>query len=237
MPHNLRRLLQGGLVLVGSILLAIALHSYLTRPVPPPVDPSVLATEQPVMPVPTVTASQEARPTKPTPTHKVSSFPSSPSGCSTVSHAFIPQSVTIRGVTTNATVLAEDRDANGTPQTPPLTDTGKQQFAWDAPGAKPGATNGNVLLNAHTWPDGSALGNRLLKQLQSGDVIVVKAATGEQMCYRVTERLEVTVADYPQGRVYDVDGPPQVIITVCSGLRLGPGDWANRTLWFATPMK
>jgi len=28
-----------------------------------------------------------------------------------------------------------------------------------------------------------------------------------------------------------------VVIVVCSGERLGPGDWTHRTLWFASPVR
>ena len=36
-------------------------------------------------------------------------------------------------------------------------------------------------------------------------------------------------------RYYDTDGPPQIAIVVCSGRRLGPGNWEKRTVWFASP--
>jgi len=107
-------------------------------------------------------------------------------------------------------------------------------FAWDREqGIRPGDPAGNVLLNAHTWPDGSALGNHLLAGLHRGDRIVVNGVT-ERLCYRVTERVEV-LAERGLPRYYATDGAPQLAIVVCSGRRLGPGEWEKRTVWFASP--
>jgi hypothetical protein len=147
---------------------------------------------------------------------------------------FTPTSVAIPGVTRRATVLALPRDADGVPGVPPLTTAGRTEFAWDRPpGIRPGQRRGNVLLNAHTWPDGTALGNRLLAGLHEGDRIVVRGR-GSSLCYRVTDRVSVP-ADAPGGRYYDRTGRPQLAIVVCSGTRLGPGEWTERTLWFASP--
>ena len=74
-------------------------------------------------------------------------------------------------------MVTPPRDELGVPGTPPLTNRGKSVFAWDREqGILPGDPAGNVLLNAHTWPDGTALGNRLLAGLQLGDRIVVRGA-------------------------------------------------------------
>lgn len=154
--------------------------------------------------------------------------------CDKVSRAFGPRTITVPGVTRGASVITPPRDADGVPGVPPLTNGGKSVFAWDrAQGIRPGDPAGNVLLNAHTWPDGSALGNRLLTGLHRGDRIVVLGVEA-RLCYRVTERVEVP-AEREMPRYYTRDGPPQLAIVVCSGRRLGPGVWAKRTVWFATP--
>jgi hypothetical protein len=149
--------------------------------------------------------------------------------------AFRPVAISVPGVTTSATVLALGRDADDVPGVPPLSSSGKVAFAWDAPGIAPGEPQGNVLLNAHTWPDGSATGNRLLAGLDVGDRFALQSSDGSRLCYRVTERTEVPF-DTPGGRVYDTEGPPQAVIIVCSGVRTGPGHWTHRTLWFAGPV-
>jgi hypothetical protein len=145
---------------------------------------------------------------------------------------FTPQRITVPGITSGATVISPPRDSGNVPGTPPLTTAGKTMFAWDDAIA-PGTDAGNVLLNAHTWPDGTALGNHLLAGLQQGDRIVVIGGSA-RLCYQVTERVEV-LASKGLPRYYDTDGPPQIAIVVCSGRRLGPGNWEKRTVWFASP--
>jgi hypothetical protein len=144
-----------------------------------------------------------------------------------------PVAITIPGVAERASVLAPPRDANGIPGVPPLSAAGKSVFAWDSEqGIKPGDPRGNALLNAHTWPDGTALGNHLLDGLDEGDRIVVHGED-RRLCYRVSERVEVRAED-GLPRYYATKGPHQIAIVVCSGRRLGPGVWENRTVWFAT---
>ena len=145
---------------------------------------------------------------------------------------FTPQRITVPGVTRGAPVISPPRDSGNVPGTPPLTTAGKSMFAWDDAIA-PGTDAGNVLLNAHTWPDGTALGNQLLAGLQQGDRVVV-IGDSARLCYRVTERVEV-LASKGLPRYYSTDGPPQIAIVVCSGRRLGPGNWEKRTVWFASP--
>jgi hypothetical protein len=147
--------------------------------------------------------------------------------------AFAPASISIPGVTSAATVLAIPYDARGVPGTPPVTTAGKTVFAWE-PDVHPGAIAGNVLLNAHTWPDGTALGNHLLAGLQPGGRIVVHGSRGQELCYRVTGRTEVD-ADASVPEYFATHGPPQLAIIVCSGTRLGPGNWTKRTIWYAAP--
>ncbi len=156
------------------------------------------------------------------------------SSCPSTSRPFAPTTISMPGVARAIPVIDPPRDAAGVPGVPPLTTAGAHMFAWDREqGIRPGDRRGNVLLNAHTWPDGSALGNQLLAGLHQGDRIVVQGRKN-RLCYRVTKRIEVRAADgYPP--YYAKSGRPRLAIIVCSGRRLGPGDWENRTIWFATP--
>ena len=157
------------------------------------------------------------------------------SACDRVRHGFTPRTISVPGATRAAAIVTPPRDAAGIPGTPPLTEAGKAEFAWDlAQGTRPGDRRGNVIVNAHTWPDGSALGNRLLAALHRGDLVVVR---GEKvrLCYRVTDRVEVPAATL-MPRYYRKDGPPRLAILTCSGRRLGPGIWTRRTVWFASPV-
>jgi hypothetical protein len=161
---------------------------------------------------------------------------------------FRPTRISIAHVAHDAEVLALARDGNNVPGAPALSSLGKTQFAWDdpsqanpgihdllkPPGAMPGSTVGNVLMNAHTWPDGSALGNRLLEHLQIGDKIVL-GGKGAELCYQVTKRMVIKASD-GSTEYYEQDGPAQIALIVCSPPRLGPGNWENRTIWFASPV-
>jgi hypothetical protein len=161
--------------------------------------------------------------------------PSAAPHCSSALGALLPTSVSIPGVDKSITVLPLARDSYDVPGTPPLTSVGKTEMAFDlGSGIKPGAAAGNALLNAHTWPDGSALGNKLLAKLQKGDQIVVHGALG-QICYRVNDRVEVP-ADDDGKRYFAKTGAPQIALIVCSGKRVGPGDWTMRTIWYASPV-
>lgn len=161
--------------------------------------------------------------------------PSPTPGCSTAIGAFVPTSVTIPAVAQQVPVIALYRDARGIPGVPPISSAGKSELAFDlGSGIRPGDPSGNALLNAHTFPDGSALGNRLLAKLEPGDPIFVDGPLGK-ICYQVTDRVEVPVTD--KGiRYYATSGQPQIAIIVCSGKRVGPGRWTKRTMWYASPV-
>jgi hypothetical protein len=160
--------------------------------------------------------------------------PASASVCATPArHPFSPTRAAVARVGRNITVLAMARTAGGFPGLPPLTSSGKKAFAWDREGPKPGSAYGNVRFNAHTYPDGSALGNRLLSRLKVGNRIVLYGANGVALCYRVNRKVVTTPARL--GGYYSTSGKPKLAIVVCSGRRLGPGKWTNRTIWYAKP--
>ncbi len=182
-------------------------------------------------PTPTDTPAPRAGAAGPEP----SATSAAPDPCAGTDRAFVPTSVSVPGVVRRADVVTPPRDAAGVPGTPPLTSEGKAQFAFDrASGIRPGSERGNALLNAHTWPDGSALGNRLLRGLDVGDRLVVHGRGQRTLCYRLTDRVEVD-ASASGTRYYSTDGPARIAIVVCSGRRLGPGQWEKRTLFYAAP--
>lgn len=162
-------------------------------------------------------------------------------GCGPTDRPFRPAWVRIPGVVDRTRVLALGRDRNGVPRTPPLTDRGKWQLAWDRDsGIRPGERYGVVRLNAHTYPwsgiYGSALGNLLLRRLHVGERLVVTGGrAGQRICYEVSRRVR-TRAERPLRQYYSSSGPSRLAILVCSGRRRGPGDWSHRTVWFAKPV-
>lgn len=177
-----------------------------------------------VAPAPAPTAS-------PTPTPTPTAQPGPCAGQARV--GFVPTRLSVPGVVRKAAVIGVPRDGAGVVGVLPHADN--QNFAWDLGGVEPGSPEGHVLLNTHTWPNGTAMGNRLLDGLQVGDELRLTGEDGAFACYRVGERVEVPADEgYPGWAAQD--GPPQVVIVVCSGQRLGPGQWTHRTLWFADPV-
>jgi len=149
--------------------------------------------------------------------------------------SFEPETISVDRVIRHASVLQPPRDTLGIPGVRPLNRAGKLVFAFDREqGVRPGDRAGNVLLNTHTWPRGTALGSRLLAELDVGSQIVVNGQGSRKICYRVTQEVQVS-AYLPMWSYYATDGKPQLAIVVCSGTRLGPRNWNQRTVWFASP--
>ena len=143
-----------------------------------------------------------------------------------------PVRIAVEHVTRGAPVLALPRDGYGIPGVPPVSDSGKLVFGWDAPGLRPGVRRGNAIMTAHTYPDGSAMGNFLLARLHEGDRVTVFGPGKVQLCYRVFDRVQVPF-NVSGDRFYDTDGPHDLVFIVCSGTRLGPGEWTHRTIWYS----
>jgi hypothetical protein len=181
-----------------------------------------------------VVAAEPTSTFTPSPTPTPQATPASGGVCANPpAQEFAPRTITVAGVVHHAPVMGLPRDAAGVPGVPPTS--AKHVFAWDRDGVQAGASEGHVLLNTHTHPDGSALGNALLAKLQEGDLMVLRAGPSA-VCYRVSKRVQVLeTKGYPGWAA--IDGPPKVVIVVCSGKRLGPGRWTHRTLWFADPVR
>jgi hypothetical protein len=191
----------------------------------------VLVRSWPTEPAPVARPTPAATPT-PTPTPSPSQTPSE---CGDQGAGpFTPKRITVPGIIRDAKVFALPRDGSNVPGVPPTA--AKQAIAWDRPpGIRPGEPKGNVLINTHTWPDGSALGNDFLRELKVGKRIIVRNGDVE-ICYEVDKEIEVLASDgYPP--YYDKEGPHQLALLVCSGRRLGPGNWTHRTIWFAKPVQ
>ena len=156
--------------------------------------------------------------------------------CSIGSGAFVPTGISVPRVSALSPVWGVAREPNGVPGTPPISEAGKHVFGWDEPGVKPGSPAGTAVLDAHTWPDGTAMGNALLAFLKVGDVLRLHGADGRRQCYRVHREDYIHVTDPDPPGFYSTTGEPMITIIVCSGTRLGPGNWDHRTIWFARPI-
>jgi hypothetical protein len=145
---------------------------------------------------------------------------------------FTPATVDIEDVGRSLPVLPIARERDDIPGVPPVSATHTEAF--DAPGPHPGSERGLVRLNAHTWPNGAALGNQMLARFDVGDVLTLRRGD-VKVCYRVTKRVEVDGYNTYEP-FYALDGPSEFAFIVCSGERVGPGDWNKRTIWFGTPI-
>jgi len=119
--------------------------------------------------------------------------------------------------------------------TPPTTKAGKRLVGWD-PHRRPGSGTGSVVIDAHTWPDGSALGNKMLRSLRRGDVVILTNGRGHGICYAIKSRRSYARSRIPVAKIFRTWGREQLTIVVCSGKRLGPGNWLRRTVWIGVPV-
>jgi hypothetical protein len=145
---------------------------------------------------------------------------------------FTPKTIDIEHVRTDLPIMALSRDGADVPGVPPVSAT--HTVAWDAPGPKPGSASGLVRFNAHTWPNGAALGNEMLAKFDVGDVLMLHDGA-TKLCYKVTERVEVGAHSGYKPFFENLNVPSRFAFIVCSGQRLGPGNWSMRTIWFGTP--
>lgn len=154
--------------------------------------------------------------------------------CKRPTHGFIPSKAQLPALGRTVKVIQVNRTSNGAIGAGPVTQSGKWMMAMD-PKTHPGSHQGSVILSGHTWPDGSALGNAMLKNLWTGNGIVLIGDDGKKACYRINRRKSYPEHEVPGSVAFRSTGPEQAVIVTCSGKRLGPGHWTRRTIWYATP--
>lgn len=158
------------------------------------------------------------------------------SACHRPAHGFVPNRAHIPAVGRTVRVREVPRTADNAVGAGPLTERGKWMMAMD-PHNHPGSHRGSVLLSAHAWPDGSALGNAMTRDLHRGDRITLAGQDGQRACYRVTKRKSYPAENVPTREAFRTHGPERLVLVTCSGVRRGPGDWSRRTLWYARPVQ
>lgn len=158
------------------------------------------------------------------------------STCKRPAHGFVPSQAQIPAIGRTVRVIQVQRTSSGAIGAGPVTEQGKWLMSMD-PKTRPGSHHGSVILAGHTWPDGSALGNAMLRNLQPGDQIVLTGDNGQRACYQIAKRQSYPVNQVPSKKAFRSNGPEQVVIVSCSGKRLGPGNWTRRTLWYGDPVK
>ncbi|MFL6160322.1 MAG: class F sortase [Marmoricola sp.] len=154
--------------------------------------------------------------------------------CSRPAHGFTPSKAQIPAIGRTLKVIQVRRTSSNAVGAGPVTEKGKWLMAMD-PVTKPSSRRGSVILSGHTWPDGSALGNAMLANLDEGEGIVLVGKKGKKACYRITQRTSYLVRDVPEKKAFRSSGPEQLVIVACSGTRTSPGHWTRRTIWYAKP--
>ncbi|MEP6631628.1 MAG: class F sortase [Lapillicoccus sp.] len=141
------------------------------------------------------------------------------------------------GIDTSVVTLSLTSDGDlGTP-----SDAQRTSAGW-FPSVLAGAPRGTVLMDGHTYHDGSAIFQPSFKQsVRPGMVMRLSCADGHAFSYRISEVvLDLTPTTYPQfvtGRnLYSPEGPAQLVMVTCTDYIPAQRVWANRAVVIATPI-
>ncbi|HET9632587.1 MAG TPA: class F sortase [Terrabacter sp.] len=114
------------------------------------------------------------------------------------------------------------RDASG--QLPLGTPTDRTKAGWYAAGPRPGSGTGTVLVDGHTYRDGSAIFQEdFARRIATGQLIQLRQDNGSTCSYRITRvwRTISSARAYPQlvasQHLYDFAGPERLLLATCGG--------------------
>jgi hypothetical protein len=114
------------------------------------------------------------------------------------------------------------RDASG--QLPLGTPTDRTRAGWYAAGPRPGSGTGTVLIDGHTYRDGSAIFKEdFASRIATGQLIQLRQDNGSTCSYRITKvwRTISSAHAYPQlvasQHLYDFAGPERLLLATCGG--------------------
>ncbi len=145
--------------------------------------------------------------------------------------------MTALGIDTSVVALSLTSDGDlGTP-----SDGDKKSAGW-FPSVMAGAARGTVLMDGHTYHDGSALFTLgFAQQVRTGMVMRLSCAGGHTFSYRVSEiTLDVSPASYPgfvtSRALYSADGPAQLVMITCTDYIPAQRVWAHRAILIANPV-
>jgi sortase (surface protein transpeptidase) len=128
---------------------------------------------------------------------------------------------------------------NGDLGTPPEAD--RASAGW-YPSVLAGAARGTVLMDGHTYRDGSALFTSTFKEkVRAGMVMRLSCTDGHAFDYQVSEiLLDVSTARYPgivaSRELYSADGVSRLVMITCTDYAPATRVWANRAIIVATPV-
>ncbi len=139
----------------------------------------------------------------------------------------------------DASIVTLSLTAEGDLGTP--SDKDKTSAGW-FPSVLAGTARGTVLMDGHTYHDGSALFQPTFKQqVRAGMLARLSCADGHAFSYRISEvTLDLSPASYPRfvtsRSLYAADGPPQLVMITCTDYLASQRVWANRAVVIATPI-
>lgn len=120
------------------------------------------------------------------------------------------------GVDTSAPADSQGRRPLGNP-------SDRTQAGWYSAGPQPGSGTGTVLVNGHTYHDGSAIfKDSFASQIADGQRIDVVQVNGSTCSYQV-QRVwrDVAKSDYPSivsgQNLYNFSGPERLFLATCGG--------------------
>ena len=157
-----------------------------------------------------------------------------PAGCVSDPHPIVGSTVTFDRLGRTMPLESRGLAADGSPATP--SDNQGYTLAWFDQGPQVGSAAGHVILTAHTFRYGGALGNDMNRgAMQPGDIIRITDTIGTTVCYSFTQALKINLADYaPDSKVlYSTTGDPFLVVVVCADYPIGDGEPTARMLYYA----
>lgn len=120
----------------------------------------------------------------------------------------------------------------------------KDKIGWFKYGPKPGENNGNVIIDGHTYRDGTAVFKPdFSSKVKVGSRYAIVVDNGAKCTYEVTEvfrainKLEEYPAMVAKHKFYAMDGPEQSFGVTCSGsYNSERRTHEDVTAWFAKPV-
>ncbi|TQM62843.1 class F sortase [Humibacillus xanthopallidus] len=172
-------------------------------------------------------------------TAPTSPTPSGSAAGATLAQACRPTGLVISalGVDARVTEIGLERDGSlGVP-----SERDRRKAGW-YPSVLAGSPRGTVLMDGHTYRDGSAIFTTdSTQRAHLGMAMRLSCANGAVVTYRLTQmHLDLTPETYPDfvssRRLYAADGPAQLVMITCTGWSPLRQEWDNRAVLIATPV-
>lgn len=195
------------------------------------------ATEAPHAPGVTDLPTQLAAP-RPTASRSETPAGDQPRAAAVLASPCRPTGLLIDALGVDAPVIEIGLERDGSLGVPAERD--RRKAGW-YPSVLAGAARGTVLMDGHTYRDGSAIFTTdSTRRAELGTVLRLTCDDGSVVSYRLTElRSDLTPETYPDfisdRRLYAADGPAQLVMITCTGWNPLRQVWDNRAVLIATP--